>query len=603
MSGTSTSSVGTFAFIALRSLRNAARLRIRRLKEPRYLIGLVVGLAYFGFLFSPSRGRRRAAKAALTAFPPAFLDVQLLGLALLLFAACCLVWAFRWGPPALSLTEGEVQFLFPAPLTRRSILHFSLIRPQLRLLFSAAVFTYVLGRGTRSGSGFVFLFLGAWIVLTAIQLHLQAMAFWKASLGERRGLRPAAAAGLVLLAAAGLAAAGAWVWSGVQALVDLGTGRDLQGLTAAWAKLAPWRSEPFSAVLLFPFRRLLAPAFALDAGAFLLALPGALAVVALNYFWASGATASFEEATLNAAQDRARRRAARGAGRSESLPSAGRRRIVPFRLLASGPPEVAVVWKNFLSAGRVRLRTSVGLLLILPAAAFAAPFLAAGHGPEWAQALQVGAVVVPMVAGMLALSIPFGARHDFRRDLALADVLKLWPLDPVRLAAAELVVPLAYTLAVVFTGFATGLAIRVGAVSAGFDQGDRIPLPLFASAGAAVVLAAPALAAAMLVLQNAATLAFPAWFPPGEQRSAGFEASGVRMLAFFATFLALSIAAIPAFLLGGLVVWLGMGPMGLLVWPAAALAASIPVWAEVWAGLHLLGALFRRFDPSVDLAP
>jgi hypothetical protein len=385
--------------------------------------------------------------------------------------------------------------------------------------------------------------------------------------------------------------------------MDLGSGRSLEGLTSAWEKLAPWRAEPFSLVLLFPFRHLLAPAFARDLPAFLLALPGALAVVALNYAWAAGATVSFEEATLNAAQAQARRRAAKGAGRAESLPSAGRRRIVPFRLRTSGPPEVAIVWKNFLSMGRVRLATSAVVLLLLPAAAFAAPFFAVGRGPEWVQALQVVAVVVPIVAGMLALSIPLGARYDLRRDLAAAEVLKLWPLDPVRLAAAELVAPMAITLAAIFTGFATGLATRGGLALAGLDRGDRIPLPLFASAGLAIVLAAPALVALMLVLQNGATLAFPAWFPPGEQRSAGLEASGARMMAFLATFLALLVGAIPALLLGGLVVWFGRGPLGLLVWPVAALSASIPIWAEVWGGLHLLGALFRRFDPSIDLAP
>ncbi len=599
----SSSSVGTFVFISVRSLRNGARLRLRRLKESRYLVGLLVALAYFGIVFSPSRGRRRAARQVLGTLPPAFLDVQLLGFALFLFAAFCLAWAFLWRPPALSLTEGEVQFLFPAPLRRRAILHFSLLRPQLRLLFTAAVFTYF-GRGSRSGQGLVFLFAGSWIVLTAIQFHLQAMAFWKAGLEERgRGVRPAVAAGLLLAAAAGLGAAVAWVWSGTAAVSDAGAAMTAQGLTGTWERLEPWRSEPFPAILLFPFRLLLAPAFAHGGRGFLLALPGALALVALNYVWAAAASVSFEEATLNAAQDRARRRVARGAGRPESLPSRARRSVVPFPLRAPGPPEMAIVWKNFLAAGRFRLSSAAGFLVLLPAAAFAAPFLAARGGPEWMGAVRVSGIVVPAVAGMLALSIPLGARYDLRRDLACADVLKLWPLDPVRLAAAEMAVPLAMTLAVLVSGLAAGLATRAGAVLAGASRVDGVPLPLLASAGAAVVLASPAFVAAVLVLQNAATLAFPAWFPPGEQRTAGLEASGVRMLAFFATFLALSVAAIPALLLGGLVVWAGKGPLGLLVWPVAALSASVPVWAEVWGGLHLLGALFRRFDPAVDLGP
>ena len=82
-------------YIMACSAKNRARLRLQRLREPRYLIGAVVGIAYLYFsIFSRMRGRstsasrRRRAGAA----PPAALLAMaasgpaLSGLALLVAA-------------------------------------------------------------------------------------------------------------------------------------------------------------------------------------------------------------------------------------------------------------------------------------------------------------------------------------------------------------------------------------------------------------------------------------------------------------------------------------------------------------------------------------
>ena len=48
--------MGALIYLTLCSMRNRFRVRFKRLREPRYLIGLIAGLSYFYFLFWRPRG-------------------------------------------------------------------------------------------------------------------------------------------------------------------------------------------------------------------------------------------------------------------------------------------------------------------------------------------------------------------------------------------------------------------------------------------------------------------------------------------------------------------------------------------------------------------
>ena len=43
--------IGTFLTVAFLTLKNKIVQRVRRLREPRYLIGAIAGAAYFWFMF------------------------------------------------------------------------------------------------------------------------------------------------------------------------------------------------------------------------------------------------------------------------------------------------------------------------------------------------------------------------------------------------------------------------------------------------------------------------------------------------------------------------------------------------------------------------
>src|SRR2546421_12599408 len=111
--------LGASLYIIVCSARNRLRMRLRRLREPRYLIGAIVGAAYLYFsVFARMRsrgsiGRRRGgpasvpAIAALRAGAPAAA-----GLALLTLSA--ISWILPFDSGLLDFSQAEVQFLFPA---------------------------------------------------------------------------------------------------------------------------------------------------------------------------------------------------------------------------------------------------------------------------------------------------------------------------------------------------------------------------------------------------------------------------------------------------------------------------------------------------------
>ena len=51
--------VGAFLYLTACSFKNRLRRRLQRLREPRYVIGLLVGLAYFYVVFFRRSGRGR----------------------------------------------------------------------------------------------------------------------------------------------------------------------------------------------------------------------------------------------------------------------------------------------------------------------------------------------------------------------------------------------------------------------------------------------------------------------------------------------------------------------------------------------------------------
>ena len=131
-----------------------------------------------------------------------------LGGALALFVIVLLAWIIPHERAALTFTEAEVAFLFPAPVTRRNLIHYKLIRSQMRIFFSVVILTCSPG-----GSAAIRLIhaLGWWLILSTLNLHFLGSSFTRTLLLDRgisNWLRR-----LLVLGLAAAMAAGVWLWA------------------------------------------------------------------------------------------------------------------------------------------------------------------------------------------------------------------------------------------------------------------------------------------------------------------------------------------------------------------------------------------------------
>src|SRR5262249_2331037 len=119
---------GAFWFITFRSFKNRLMLRLRRLREPRYLIGFIAGLSSLWFMFlrrlffSPHGSRIGVVVAG--PVPSAAID----GVSIVALFGLLLPWAFPEQSGGMTFSPAEIQFLFPAPISRRQLLYYKVFR-------------------------------------------------------------------------------------------------------------------------------------------------------------------------------------------------------------------------------------------------------------------------------------------------------------------------------------------------------------------------------------------------------------------------------------------------------------------------------------------
>jgi hypothetical protein len=151
------------AYLSAASLRNRVRVQLRRARSPRTVAAVLAGSVYvWWFLVRPANAGGAAALLA-DAWAP---RVAALGLTAL---------AVRWwlagaDPRALAFTPAEVHLLFPAPVTRRGLVAYKLLRAQLVILANTLIWTVILrGEGTELAAWRRA--LAVWVLLSVLYLH------------------------------------------------------------------------------------------------------------------------------------------------------------------------------------------------------------------------------------------------------------------------------------------------------------------------------------------------------------------------------------------------------------------------------------------------
>ena len=575
-----------FAYLQAVSLYNNVRQRLLRLRQPKYLIGALVGGAYLYFFLFHRAFRGGHGVPADFAMTPnvAGTIASLVALGLLLYV--CADWIFGSEKAQLAFTEAEIDFLFPAPLTRTALIHYSLLRSQLAIFFSA----FLIGLLLRRGGGFsghpLQYITGFWLLMSTLKLHGIAAPFTRErllGLGLPPWLRRALAACVVVA----IAAACAWAMRGVlhwptpAQATDIGQLRQWFDGIAATAPLS-W--------LLAPFRWVVAPMFATDTAGFLHALPAALAMLLLHYFWALRAQVSFEDAAIVHARKRADRMAAMREGRmGRRLPN--KPRGEPFRLSGQGESWPAFLWKGLVAMGPLyRLRT---WLVACAVVVVLCQWLAAD--PARKGVLAGIGIAIPALGAWLVFLGPMMMQHGLRRTFERMDVLKALPLRGWQIALGELATPAAVMC------FAFWWLLLFGAMASAAGHAALTTAQIVAAA-LALALVAPPLFGLMLCVPFAGMLYFPAWIVAPGSSGRGIEVMGQRMVFMLGYLLTVLLAALPAALLGGIGYLLGSWLGGMVVAMLAAAVGACAVFTfELACALRLLGRRIDRFDLSQEL--
>ena len=578
---------GAFIYLYVTTVRNAVGQRLKRLRQPKYLLGAIVGGAYFYFVvfgrvLPRSAGSHGAAPMpgganAMALIEPFAASVLTL---IVLFA-----WLLGNSRAALQFTEPEAAFLFPAPVSRRSLIHYKLLRSQLGIIVSAFFMTVLFRRGGPSGQLLQHA-TGWWVVFSTLNLHFIAASFTRQQLLEL-GWNPwrqrlLLSGSLLLLVAAG--------W---------------------WARPAPTDASSFSALvdyarqlldqpplswLLLPFRIVTRPYFAPESGAFFLALGPALLVALAHYFWVIRADVAFEEASLELAAKRAQIVANVRAGRwNPGRGAPTKPRPEPFRLGARGWVPLAFLWKNLIALGPFfRLRT----WLVACLAMFA---LTSWLGADRGRADYL--VIIMTFSGsfsfLLLLMGPMFMRREVQQTLTHLDMTRAFPLAGWQIVLGQLLSP------IVLLTFLEWFLLFSFVLSAGVAQKKIALLALLGAGGmGGIALVVPPLVGLLLCLPYAGVLCFPAWAvsPPNQAGSGGIEMLGQRLIFLLGYLIVLVVALLPAAGVGGLVFFIAHALIGqITALILTTLAVSVILGSELAACVWWLGGKLERFDLSTEM--
>jgi Putative ABC exporter len=543
-----------------------------RLRQPRYALAVLVGLAYLSLVLFGQRAQ--------TGAPVPVPVMQVTG-TLVLAILAAKWWLFGADRLALAFSPAEIQFLFPAPVSRSGLLTFKLLRAQFLILINVAIWLLLLNRGRGHVLPLPLHAATIWAMFSTLFLHRLGVALTRDSLVQhgRAGLLRnwPALVGLVTLVIA--------ISISTRRAVPAGLGEYPAGILAGVRQIL--ETPPLSWALL-PFQVPFLPLAAPDAATWVPRFLAALALIALHLVWIFRADKSFEEAAIEASArraellDRWRRQGAR--------PRAPSRRTWRWGHLApSGHPVRAIIWKNLTRLIRTATPGVAVTTILLIAAIIGFTVVA---GDEHVEVTVMIATLALSWVAVLAIFGPQWVRNDLRGELEHLQLLRTWPMSGVSLMAGQV-----FSSSLVLTGTQGMLAIigltalaRTGQLEMSPGMLGLLYLPGLVALGSLNLVA--------LSIQNAGALLYPSWVR-SEIRPAGIEAMGQHLLTAGISLLLLLLTAAGPLALGGAAVY--------LLWNRLDWWSLVPGLSLTAAGLFLEGFLLLdwmggRFE-RLDITP
>ena len=545
------------------SFRRAAR-------TPRVLIpGLIIGLglgAQFGssiflYYFSPERGAAGmmpafAPNELLEGRPGAFVVAVRGALALSTFTAIL----SALGEGSLVFLPGDIDFLFPAPVSRRSVLFFKMAGRYLSLLAVAAYLTFALGMAflTARASPLSLLpgILGVWLFLVSVTNAAQTALLNRApSDKEAPNDGRAAIRRIVTFTLLALLGVAAYLFLARERFVWQEIVRAVNSETVTRTILPDaWAAELFRA--------------AFDGWHWgdTARLVGLVTLCGLSFVWLFSRERDFYEGAIELSAKRLRTVNALQKGDAGSVLSQMARegKLRRGRTLRDfGTGARAILWKDCVAATRIPLRSY--LQLLIPAAM---PALIGGYlgGVSGRGHNGIGGGV-GIVAWMFffALQTPALFMLGLRDMLRRADISRALPIAPLPNLAAEIALPI---LQLTILGW---LSLALSAAF-GLWRGPLLPVAF---------LILPTLTALLYFVQTVFVLLYPR---PN-------DAAQTAVSNFLSLFLSL-LAVLPGVAVG-MTLFIFDFPFLL----AGAGAAAINLLGAMLA-LLLASRLWARFDPT-----
>ena len=590
--------LGALLYLRLTSLKNLALSRLRRLQQPKYFLGALAGIAYIYWVFYRSLAGRSPGLSGLPAGLPAGLaptydftaTLSVFG-ALVLLVIGLFTWALPKEKPGLPFTEAEVAFLFPAPISRRRLIHFRLLGAQLRILFSAVIFTLISRGWSFLGGGALTHVIGWWLILTTLNLHITGAALTinrhidnGANPMFRRWLIPAGVALLFIVSTVLMFNAAPSFPAGNIGPSDLFN----------W--LARCIDHGLLRWLLIPGKLVIAPFLAANYTEFFRTIGPAALILIGHYFWVARQETSFEEASIAYAEKRGARLARVREGTYRLGQTKAKARREPFRLRVPGRAEIAFLWKNLLGTlpyfhGRVWLGCAALISI-------AVPWIMRGEHQK------TGAnIIITFTAIFSAYTLLLGpqlARQDLRSDLLHADILKTYPLAGWQIILGEILTPIA-----ILTGLLwLNLLALVLALDPIVDKVAWLTPGFRLTASWCIGAVIPVLCALQLLIPNAAALLFPAWFQATRQRNGGIDVMGQRLIFVLGQIFVILLSLFPAVLSAGLVIFASQWLIGASAAVVLGTLVTLTILgAEVACALWWLGERFEKLDLATELRP
>ena len=571
-------------YLQFHTFANRLKVRLKRLKKPKYLLGGIVGALYFYFYFFRfwfRAGRRPAGSFQIYADHIELLEALA---ACALFLIVLLAWIIPHSRAALVFSEAEVNFLFPAPIHRRTLIHFKLLKSQIAILFTTLLLTFMSGH---IGGAAWIRALGWWVILSTLNLHFLGSSFARTMLLDR-GISNWQRRIVVLLLLGGSIGL-VFIWA-KRTFPTLSLS-DIPDFAAAMKYFHQVTTSGPAPYLLYPFYLVVRPFFAANPMQFLLFLWPALLLMLLHYIWVVRANVAFEEASIELSRRISERVTAVRSGNLQLRPK--KAKGAPFRLRPTGLPAVALLWKNLIGAGQM---FSVRVWIILACSLLPMVFVLSSSSPGRSQISVLISFLSLMVVFWSFMIGPQLLRQDFRQDLALADVLKSFPLRGWQLVLGELLAP-----AAILTGFQWLLVIVAASALTYLPGIGEVTLSWRLAIGFGTAIVLPMLNLISLIIPNASVLLFPGWFQTARDGPQGIEATGQRLILMLGQVLVFFLALVPA-AIGFVAVYTIVSYFSqiLIAIPVASVTASLVLAIEATIAIFALGRIFERLDLSAE---